>query len=135
MKDNTAKDLLALSCIAFQQNDLESSASLFSCAMSLNDSRELIDSLLEDNYTGFVLAESLANSDPDVDIASMSSKMSDVLNAVRVKRKRQELRSDQEDLIDLGSQSVDSVEEDELETVSKSKTQVKTSKSPLSIKF
>mgnify|MGYP000356730910 FL=1 len=63
MKDNSAKDLVALSCIAFNQKDFSNFAKLFTLAMASSDSNAFIDSLVEGSYTGPVLAESLANTD------------------------------------------------------------------------
>lgn len=128
MKDNTAKDLIALSCIAFQRNDLDNAAKLFTLAMNCPDSGEFVSSLYEDNVTGLVLAESLSNCVPDQDLGSIASSMHEVMKGIETQRKRQALRSDAEDFDDLGSQSM---EEDD-EEISLSSNSVR---SPLSIKL
>lgn len=128
MKDNTAKDLIALSCIAFQRNDLDNAAKLFTLAMNCPDSGEFVSSLYEDNVTGLVLAESLSNCVPDQDLGSIATSMHEVMKGIETQRKRQALRSDAEDFDDLGSQSM---EEDD-EEISLSSNSVR---SPLSIKL
>lgn len=76
---NNAKDLLALSCVAFRNNDIESAGSLFAQAMTLHDSEEFIDSLLEGNFTCAALAATLddaSNSEDPDQLASIASTLS-----------------------------------------------------------
>lgn len=132
MKDNTSRDLMALSCTAYQRKDFDNAAKLFALAMSNPDAGEFIGHLFDGNYTGQVLAESLANSKPDSDLDSISSSMRKVMEGMETSRKRQALRSDAEDFDYLNSQSMDSDDEEDLEADSST---VQTVKSPLSIKL
>lgn len=130
MKENNAKDLIALSCIAYQQQDFKNASYLFALAMSNADSEDFIDSLLEDNYTGKVLAQSLAYSTPEGDLNSISSTMAEIMEENHKVLRRGALRSDDEDAIDFSSQLFD---DGDIETVSNSAP--KAIKSPLSLKL
>ena len=109
MKDNSAKDLVALSCIAFNQKDFSNFAKLFTLAMASSDSNAFIDSLVEGSYTGPVLAESLANTDTTLD--SISNSIEEALSSMNVANRRKSMRDDVESFDDYRSQSFDEDED------------------------
>tara|TARA_B100000214_G_C23974348_1_gene631952 strand:- start:16798 stop:17190 length:393 start_codon:yes stop_codon:yes gene_type:complete len=126
MKDNSAKDLVALSCIAFNQKDFSNFAKLFTLAMASSDSNAFIDSLVEGSYTGPVLAESLANTDTTLD--SISNSIEEALSSMNVANRRKSMRDDVESFDDYRSQSFD--EDEEIEVTASSAI-----KSPLRVSF
>lgn len=126
MKDNSAKDLVALSCIAFNQKDFSNFAKLFTLEMASSDSNAFIDSLVEGSYTGPVLAESLANTDTTLD--SISNSIEEALSSMHVANRRKSMRDDVESFDDYRSQSFD--EDEEIEVTASSAI-----KSPLRVSF
>lgn len=126
MKDNSAKDLVALSCIAFNQKDFSNFAKLFTLAMASSDTNAFIDSLVEGSYTGPVLAESLANTDTTLD--SISNSIEEALSSMNVANRRKSMRDDVESFDDYRSQSFD--EDEEIEVTASSAI-----KSPLRVSF
>jgi hypothetical protein len=49
--NNNSKDLMALACLAFKQNDFGVASTLFASSMDSGDSPEFVQSLTEGNYT------------------------------------------------------------------------------------
>lgn len=125
MRDTTARDLVALSAIAFNQGDYETAGKLYTQAMSCPDSGDFLNDLLQDNVTCSVLAESLISDTETAGIDSISSSISDAIKndveATSNTDRKQSLRDDEEDFHDIAMQTFES--------------NAANVKSPLSIKF
>ena len=113
---NNAKDLMALACVAFKNEDFQGAGSLFTQAMSLHDSEKFVDSLLTDNFTLAALSSTIIEAtdtdDPD-QLASVASTLSFSMSAKFKKDLKESLDEERYDISESGCSAHKSQSEDE----------------------